>query len=157
MQNQQKSIQEILKDSSWVTIGWEWFQTLLGRSVDGVLKVTMVFACYQLIPGAPQPPQALSVFMFVAQFVALDIGGLSLDQMAQRQGLPRFAYTRIIAYILIGITLVTLAYAGIEHAVPDLPPAVTTWVEVTLVVARSVMTVLYSRAIHSLKAEEHQE
>jgi hypothetical protein len=154
---QQTAWKEILKDSSWVTIAWEWLQTLLGRAVDAVLWVTMIFACYQLIPGAPQPPTALSVFMFIAQFVALDIGGLGLNQMARHQGLPRWAYTRIIAYCLISITLITITYAGIEHAVPNLDPEITVWVEVTLVVARSVMTVLYGQAIHALKAEEHEQ
>ena len=39
----------------------------------------------------------------------------------------------------------------------NLDPQITAWVEVVLVVARSVMTVLYGQAIHALKAEEHAE
>jgi hypothetical protein len=117
----------------------------------------MIFACYQLIPKAPQPPTELSVFMFVAQFVALDVGGLGLNQIARRQGLPIWSYARIVAYCLIGITLITITYAGIEHAIPGLDPQVTVVVEVILVIARSVMTVLYGQAIHSLKTGEHIE
>src|SRR5262249_18372095 len=67
-----------------------------------------------------------------------------------------WAYARIIAYILIGITLITIAFAGIKHAM-TVDPDIISWVEVVLVVARSVMTVLYGQAIHSLKTDEHME
>jgi hypothetical protein len=145
--------QERLKDSSWVTIGWEWLQALLGRSVDFVLWTTMIFSCYQLIPGAPQPATEVSTCMFILQFIALDVGGLGLNRLAEQQGLNRWAYARVVAYILIGITLVTISYVGIEHAV-KVPAGVTSWIEAMLVIARSIMTVLYGQAIHSLKAQE---
>ncbi len=150
---QARNWQERLKDSSWVTIGWEWLQVLLGRSVDFVLWTTMIFSCYQLIPGPPQAPAGVSTFMFILQFIALDIGGLGLNRLAQQQGLSRWAYARVVAYILIGITLVTISYAGIEHAV-TVPLEITGWIEAMLVIARSIMTVLYGQAIHSLKAQE---
>jgi predicted nucleic acid-binding Zn-ribbon protein len=146
----------ILRDSIWLTVAWEWLQTLLGRAVDLVLWVTMIFSCYQLIPGAPQPPTTISTFMFVLQFVALDVGGMSLNRLAQQQGLDRWAYARVVAYILIGITLVTISYAGIEHAV-KIDASVTNWIEVLLVIARSIMTVLYGQAIHSLKMADHNQ
>ena len=117
-------VKQSLGDSSWFTVAWEWFQTLLGRVCDFVLWVTMIFACYQLIPGAPLPSPQVSVVMFVLQFVALDIGGLSLLQIARRRGLERWSYVCWIAYILIGITLITIAYSGIQHAVPGLNPQV---------------------------------
>src|SRR5215472_1897436 len=100
---QEYTREEIIKESLWITIAWEWVQKLLGRAVDAVLWVTMVFAGYQLIPGVPQPYQVVSIVMFVAQFVALDIGGLALNQMAKSQGLPKRSFSRIVAYILIGI------------------------------------------------------
>ncbi len=150
MQQEGSNWREILKESSWVTIAWEWFQTLLGRAVDLVLWITMVFSCYQLIPGAPQVSPGISTFMFIMQFIALDVGGLAMNQLAQRQGLPRWAYARIIAYILIGITLITISYAGVQHAV-KISPDVTNWIEVVLVVGRSIMTVLYGQAMRSLK------
>jgi hypothetical protein len=142
-----------LKDSSWVTIAWEWLQSLLGRAVDFVLWVTMIFACYQLIPGAPMPSQALSVFTFVLQFVALDIGGMSLNQIGQRHGLDRWSYTRVVAYACIFVTLVTIVFAGIQHAM-TVPQDVTNWVEIILVVARSILTVLYGQAVRALKFVE---
>ncbi len=145
--------QEVLRESTWLTIAWEWLQTLLARAVDLVLWVTMVFSCYQLIPGAPQAPGGVSTFMFIMQFIALDIGGLSMNRLAQKQGLDRWAYARVVAYILIGITLITISYAGIQHAV-SMPADVTGWIEAILVIARSIMTVLYGQAMHSLKEEE---
>jgi len=157
MQKQRYTWKEIVQESLWITIAWEWLQKLLGRAVDSVLWVTMVFAGYQLIPGAPQPWTAVSIFMFVSQFVALDIGGLGLNQLARQQGKGQWSYARVVAYCLIGITLITITYSGIEHAVPHLDAQVTTWMEVILVVARSVMTVLYGQAIHTLKAVEHEK
>jgi len=96
---QQDAWKEMLKDSSWFTIAWEWFQTLLGRICDFVLWVTMIFACYQLIPGAPLPDKSVSVMMFVLQFIALDIGGMSLLQIARRRGLGRWSYVSTPAII----------------------------------------------------------
>jgi predicted nucleic acid-binding Zn-ribbon protein len=145
-----EQVKAALKDSSWVTVAWDWFQTLLGRAAEAVLWATMVFSCYLLVPGAAQPPAQVSSLAFILQFIALDIGGLGLNKAAQQQGLARWSYARIIAYILIGITLITVTISGIEHAV-KLGAALQTWIEVSLVVARSVMTVLYSQAIHDLK------
>lgn len=143
---------DYLKDSSWVTIAWEWFQTFLGRAVEAVLWVTMVFSCYQLIPLAPQASPSVSTFMFILQFIGLDVGGIGLNKLAQAQGLQKWSFVRVISYILIGITLITVAYAGIERAV-KIDASVTNAIEVVLVVARSIMTVLYGQAIHSLKQQ----
>lgn len=145
-----------LIDSSWVTIAWEWLQSLLGRAVDFVLWVTMIFACYQLIPGAPVPAQGISVFMFVLQFVALDIGGMGLRQLAQRHGLDKGTYTYKVANSCIAVTFVTLIFAGVQHAM-NVPAEVTTWVEVLLVIWRSGLTVLYGQAIRALKFAEQTE
>jgi hypothetical protein len=125
-----------LIDSSWVTLAWEWLQSLLGRAVDLVLWVTMTFACYQLIPGAPVPPGGLSVFMFILQFIALDIGGMSLNQIGQRHRLDTWSYTRMVAYACISVTLLTIVFAGIGHAM-HVPPNLTAWVEIALVIVRS--------------------
>lgn len=145
-----------LKDSSWVTIAWEWFQSLLGRAVDFVLWVTMIFACYQLIPGAPAPDTSVSTFMFILQFVALDIGGMGLRQLAQRHSLDKKAFTYKIAYACILVTFITLIFAGIQHAA-SVDPEVKTWIEVALVIARSGLTVLYGQAIRALKFIEENE
>lgn len=157
MQQQQSSgVKESLKESTWITISWEWLQKLLGRAVDPVLWVTMIYAGYQLIPNAPQPPDVLNTFMFVCQFIALDLGGLGLNQLAKEQGQGPKSYARRVAYILIGITLVTITYSGIHHAFPQIPANVNTGIEVTLVIARSIMTVLYGPAIKSLKHEQEK-
>ena len=147
---------DMLKDSSWVTIAWEWLQSLLGRTVDFILWVTMIFACYQLIPGAPMPAQGVSVFMFVMQFIALDIGGMSLNQIGQRHRLDTWSYTRVVAYACISVTLLTIIFAGIEHAM-TVDPEMTKGVEVTLVIARSILTVLYGQAVRAIKVVEQTE
>jgi hypothetical protein len=147
---------DMLKDSSWVTIAWEWLQSLLGRTVDFILWVTMIFACYQLIPGAPMPAQGVSVFMFVMQFIALDIGGMSLNQIGQRHRLGTWSYTRVVAYACISVTLLTMIFAGIQHAM-TVDPEMTKCVEVTLVIARSILTVLYGQAVRAIKVVEQTE
>ena len=139
-----------LRDSSWVTIAWDWVMTFLGRAAEPVLWATMIYSCYQLIPYAPPPPVSLSNFVFICQFISLDIGGMGLNKIAQGQGLALWTYPRILAYTLIGITLVTVGYAGLEHVV-IMPERVTMSIEVTLVVIRSIMTVLYAQAIHDMK------
>lgn len=149
-----QTIWDMFKESTWITMLWEWFQTLLGRMVDFILWVTMIFSGYQLIPGAPQPSQGVSNFMFILQFVALDVGGLGLNQLGQRHGLGRWSFARVVAYILIGITLVTITYAGIHHAIPNIPTAWNNAVEVALVVARAVMTVFYGQAMKSFHVVE---
>jgi predicted nucleic acid-binding Zn-ribbon protein len=160
--------QELFRESTWITIAWEWLQKLLGRAVDLVLWVTMVYSGYQLIPGAPQASPGINSFMFIAQFIALDVGGLGLNQLGQQAGLPRSAFSRVVAYILIGITLVTITYAGIHHAFEAtvtvngkaqienlIPENVNRAVEVILVIARAIMTVFYGQAIKALSTIDH--
>lgn len=77
-------------------------------------------------------------------FEQRDPGELSISQ---GQGLGRWSYARVIARILIAVTLITVGYAGLEHVVL-LNPTVTRAVEVSLVVIRSILTVLYGQAIH---------
>lgn len=154
---------EMFRESTWITIAWEWLQKLLGRAVDLVLWITMVYSGYQLIPGAPQASPGFSSFMFIAQFIALDIGGLGLNQLGQQAGLPRSAFSRVVAFILIGITLITITYAGVHHAFEVtvivkgkaqienlIPENVNRTVEVILVILRAVMTVFYGQAIKAL-------
>jgi peptidoglycan hydrolase CwlO-like protein len=94
--------------------------------------------------------------MFVLQFVALDIGGMGLRQLAQRHGLEKGAYTYKIANACIAVTFATLIFAGLQHAT-TINPELTTWVEVILVIARSGLTVLYGQAIRALKFVEQTE
>ena len=150
MTTQKGSWKDLLRDSSWVTMAWDWFMTFLSRAAESVLWATMVFSCYQLIPGAPQPPASVSNTVFICQFIALDVGGMGLNKLAQGQGLGRWSSARVIASILIAVTLITVGYAGLEHVFP-LDSTVTRAVEVSLVVIRSILTVLYGQAIHDPK------
>src|SRR5690348_4132792 len=111
MTTQGYSWKDRLRHSSWVTMTWDWFMTFLSRAAEPVLWVSMVFSCYQLIPGAPQPPASVGNSVFICQFIALDVGGMGLNKLAQRQGLGRWSYVRVIAYILIAVTLITVGYA----------------------------------------------
>jgi hypothetical protein len=139
-----------LKSSSWLTIAWDWFMNLMARAVEPVLWVTLIFSCYQLIPQAPPAPAVLVNLSFILQFIALDVGGAGLLKLAQAQELPRWSYPRLLAYALIGVTLFTVSYAGLQHVLV-IDAHFTIAVEVALVVIRSILTVLYGQAIHAMK------
>lgn len=150
---------ERLKDSSWVTLVWEWVKMLLARVVDPALWITMIFSASQLIPGAPKAP-GISTAMFILQFTALDIGGLGMLQLANQYHLDKHSLAKRVAYALIATTLITMIYAGIEHAMLTLqnpiPDGTNSTIEVILVIIRGGLTVLYGPAINSLKALEKQ-
>jgi predicted nucleic acid-binding Zn-ribbon protein len=152
-----QAIRQNVNESLWVTMAWEWLQRFLGRVVDSVLWVTMIYSGYLLAPGAPQPPGHLSTIMYIAQFVALDVGGLGLYQLAQKHKVARWSFPCNMAYTLIGITLVTITYAGIHHAVPEIPEQTHRLIEITLVVIRAVVTPLYGLALQSLKSRENAQ
>jgi hypothetical protein len=156
----QPTSQSRFQDSSWITLLWEWFKMLLGRAADPVLWITMLFSAYQLIPGAPQPPAGVSTTMFIMQFVALDIGGLGMLQLADQHHLSNQAFAKRMAFGLIGTTLITVLYAGLGNALTKrgnpIPVGINTSIEVLLVIIRCVLTVLYAPAINSLKNLEKQ-
>lgn len=147
---------QVLAESLWITIAWEWIQTFLGRAVDMVLWITMIVACVQLIPGVSLPP-IVSNTSFVIQFIALDVGGLGLKSLCERYKLPHNSFAYRIAISLIVVTLVTVTFAGIEHAFPTMSQQVITVVEVILVVIRSLLTVFYGVAVRSMKSLENAE
>jgi hypothetical protein len=90
---------------------------------------------------------------------ALDIGGLSLAKLARQAredgngDSARQAET--LSKWLIGIMLTGVVTVGVEHVVP-LPEQAQIGVEIVLVVARSICSVLYGRVVHMLKGEVRQ-
>lgn len=54
-----------------------------GKAAEPVLVVSMLYASVKLLPVVHFIPQ-LDVAVFVAQFIVLDVGGLSLNKLADQ-------------------------------------------------------------------------
>src|SRR5215469_3463898 len=69
--------------STYITTGWNWFMILAGKAAEPVLVASVLYASVKLLPIVHFPPQ-FDVVVFIAQFVALDVGGLSLNKLADQ-------------------------------------------------------------------------
>lgn len=147
-----------LARSSWVTSATDWFMSFAGKSVEIILYATVLYSCAQLYPGV-HLPESLSLTIFLVQMGALDIGGLSLGKLAKQaheDGNKHGAkHARRLSIGLIAIMLVGVATVGIERVIP-LPSQVQIGVQLVLVIARSVGSVLYGRVVHDLKPVDGQ-
>jgi hypothetical protein len=59
--------------STYITAAWNWFMILAAKAAEPVLVASVFYASVKLLPMVRFPPQ-LDVVVFIAQFVALDIG-----------------------------------------------------------------------------------
>lgn len=144
--------------SNYVTAITDWFLSFAGKWTELILYVTVLYSSAQLYPGV-HLPVGLSLAVFLIQMGALDIGGLSLAKLARQAredgngDSARQAET--LSKWLIGIMLTGVVTVGVEHVVP-LPEQAQIGVEIVLVVARSICSVLYGRVVHMLKGEVRQ-
>ena len=142
--------------STYITIAWDWFMMLAGVSAEAVLTFSVIYSCARLLP-ALHTPLWLDNLVFVAQMVALDVGGLSLRKMAnqaERDGNTsgsKFAGRVSNALITIMVLNVVLS---VLQGVAKLDAQVVSVVEGILLVARAVLAVLYATVIHSLRDDD---
>ncbi len=73
------AIRRFLAQSDSITVVWNWFMILAGKAAEPVLVASVFYASVKLLPIVHFPPQ-FDVTVFIAQFVALDIGGRSLNK-----------------------------------------------------------------------------
>src|SRR5579884_447846 len=151
-----EAIWHSFKHSDYITALTDWFMGLAGKATEIILYATVLYSCAQLYPGV-HLPETLSLWMFLVQMGALDVGGLSLAKLARqakKEGNEEGAMqARRLSYVLIGIMLVGVVTVGIEHVV-SIPEALQTGIQIVLVVARSICSVLYGRVVHLLKTEQ---
>jgi len=76
-------IRRSLIQSDYITAAWDWFMILAGKAAEPVLVASVLYASVKLLPVVHFAPQ-WDVVVFIAQFVALDVGGLSLNKLADR-------------------------------------------------------------------------
>src|SRR5579859_3927615 len=88
--------------SNYITIAWNWFLGLAGKAAEPVLFASVLYSCYKLIPGVNKPSADVDSFMFIAQMTALDIGGLGLMKLVQKEKMSKKSFAFIVGAILIG-------------------------------------------------------
>lgn len=157
---QKSNFMQSFKTSSYITAGWNWFMMLAGRSAEAVLTISVLYSCARLLPGVNLPVQ-VDNSVFIAQMVALDVGGLSLGKMAKaakREGnLEGALLARRVSIALISIMIANVVLSVLQTIIPGMPGQLVAVVEAILLIARAIMAVLYAHVIHSLKRDHGQE
>ena len=148
----------IFAQSTYITAIWAWFMILAGKAAEPVLVASVLYASVKLLPIVHFPPQ-FDVMVFIAQFVALDIGGLSLNKLAdqaKKEGNEEGAIqARRLSLALVVVMLIGVIMAGVDQIV-KLDGQVGMVIDTILLIARAVMAVLYSRVIHGLRDDENE-
>lgn len=143
------------KTSSWVTVGEEWLMGFVGRAVNVVLMVTILYSCAEIYVSLPA---SINLAMFLVQMAALDVGGYGLTtlaRVARREGDTDGAdKAEWLGRGLVVVMIVSVVIAGLEQKVA-IPDEVKVGVDLALIVIRSVCSVLYGRVVHALKTD-HQ-
>ncbi|HEU5375822.1 MAG TPA: hypothetical protein VFV38_10315, partial [Ktedonobacteraceae bacterium] len=152
-------IKRSFAQSTYITTGWNWFMILAGKAAEPVLVASVLYASVKLLPIVHFPPQ-FDVVVFIAQFVALDVGGLSLNKLAdqaKKDGNDEGAtQARRLSIALVSVMLIGVIMAGVDQII-KLDGQVNAVIDTILLIARAVMAVLYSRIIHSLRKDDEPE
>jgi hypothetical protein len=118
-----------------------------------IIRSANLYASVKLLPIVHFAPQ-LDVVVFIAQFVALDIGGLSLNKLAdqaKQEGNDDGAkQAKRLSIALVVVMLVGVIMAGVDQVV-HLDGQIGTVIDTILLIARAILAVLYNRVINSLR------
>jgi len=154
--NRSARIRRFLAQSDYITAIWNWFMILAGKAAEPVLVASVLYASVKLLPVVHLPSQ-YDVVVFIAQFIALDIGGLSLNKLAdqaKKDGNDEGAkQAKDLSIALVAVMLVGVIMAGVDQVV-KLDGTVATVIDTMLLIARAVLAVLYGRVIHGLRKDE---
>ncbi|HEU5377034.1 MAG TPA: hypothetical protein VFV38_16510 [Ktedonobacteraceae bacterium] len=103
-----------------ITAVWNWFMILAGKAAEPILVASVLYASVKLLPIVHFPPQ-LDVVGFFAQFIALEIGGLCLNKLAEqakKDGKEEGATcVRRLSIALVGMMLVGVIMASVDQIV----------------------------------------
>jgi len=157
MVNTQRSgFKQSFAQSNYITAAWNWFMLLAGKAAEPVLTISVLYSCARLLPAVHIPVQIDNV-VFVAQMVALDVGGLSLGKMAKAaqraNNLEGATLARRVSIALISIMIANVVLSVLQTIIPGMPGQLVAVVEAILLIARAIMAVLYAHVIHSLKRD----
>ena len=145
-----------LAHSLWITRSWDWFLELMGRAAEAILVLSVLYASVKLLPVV-HLPASLDVAVFIAQFVALDVGGLSLSKLAEQAEAAhnthgathaRWMSRALLSVLIAGVVVVALEQLFVIPADGRLA------IETVLLIARSILAVFYGQTIHRLREED---
>lgn len=152
------SVRHSFLRSNWITAIWNWFLGLAGKAAEAVLTASVIYACARLLPGVHLSSE-VDNSVFIAQMVALDVGGLSLRKMAsqaRKDGNEEGAQLASkVSTALISIMIANVALSVVQSITP-ISAQVVAVIEGILLIARAIMAVVYAYVIHSLRTEPDQ-
>lgn len=143
------NLKQAFAQSTYITAAWNWFMILAGKAAELVLVMSVLYASVKLLPMVHFPPQ-FDVGVFIAQFVAPNVGGLSLNKLAdqaRKGGHEEGArQARRLSSALVSIMLIGGVMADVDQIT-----RIDSQVNTRLLIARAVLAVLYSQVLHNLK------
>jgi hypothetical protein len=144
--------ERLIAYSRAITDAWEVTIAYAGRVAEWVLFGCMMMNIIEILPGVHITDAASNVILGV-QAITLDIGGLGLYTIAKHasdQGDEKAARrASITSYCLIGLMIVTVLLVAVGTLYPT-AKSTTDQIGTWLILARVVMTVVYSFIMHSL-------
>jgi hypothetical protein len=153
MQTQKHWKDSAMAGSQVITDAWDVTKAILGRLAEWVLFVCMVMNIIEILPGVVLAPLVSNLVLSV-QAITLDVAGFGLASMADHardMGDEQAARTgKRTGWFLIGLMIVTLLLVSIGLLWPVVKQY-TDPAEKVLILARVIMTVIYSHVVHSLR------
>lgn len=153
MQTQRHWKDRAMSSSEAITDAWDVTKAILARLAEWVLFVCMVMNIIEILPGVVLPALVSNLVLCV-QAVTLDVAGFGLASMADHardNGDEQAARTgKRTSWLLINLMIVTLLLVSIGLLWP-MTQTFTAPAEKVLILARVIMTVIYSHVVHSLR------
>lgn len=154
-QSRSRGTRDSLVHSLYITAIWGWFLELVGRAAEAILVLSVLYSSVKLLPLV-HFPAGLDVVVFIAQFIALDVGGLSLGKLAKQaaeegnqagEKRARWMSNALISVMIAGVVVVAM------EQLFSIPAHWQLGIETVLLIARAILAVLYGPCIHSLRQE----
>ncbi len=145
------------KQSNWITDAWNWFMVFAGKAAEPVLIISVLYSSAKLLPALqPYLNANLDATVFIAQFVALDVGGLSLNKMANLVQATNPKGARQAKWLSIALVVIMISGVILASLAPIMAkaPQLSSGIDTFLLICRAILAVLYSRVIHSLKGHD---
>lgn len=143
--------QQHIKDSLWVTWGWNRFTAFISRSSEWILVFTILYTGASMVPGVGNFPPLLNIAAAIAQQLSLDISAVSMVKTSlqlKRAGKDKEAlYARNVCVALVSILICTLLLAVVRQVLSANNTPMYPWLlllfEGVLLLSRAIMSVFY--------------
>lgn len=139
------------KESTWVTIGWNWITTFVSRGAEPILLICFLIQLYSVLPDATKILPSVMNTVFIVQSMTLDIAGIGLIMMCHRLKMDKSSAPMKLGKWLLGIMIVSLVFAIIKSHTSDYP--IYPYIEGGLLIVRAVLAVIYSPVMHTVNGQ----